>query len=204
VWKKEELKNPSEYGIVIDPKITALINKFDRSVKIRIKDTPKIFAQASCANPAYITLSVGLFSLFTTEEIITFVAHELGHIIPKSDFNKITYLFLIGFVLSVFGCLISICFHYINYLSCFAFLIGLLFIVLGVASHREEYRADYFAVTEAKISPEAFRQAFLKGSLIREREDGEKDLFSLIVDGLINRLTHPTIKKRIARVQTLG
>ena len=101
--KTSKAKDPSEYGIEIPLEIKALIEKFDPKIRIKIKDTPKIYAQAPVLNPTCIILSKPLFERktnnveeFTIEDITVIVAHELGHIIPKSHFTFSFLLIAIG------------------------------------------------------------------------------------------------------------
>ncbi len=198
-------KDPSEYGIEIPPEIQALVEKFDLKIRIKIVDIPKIHAQAPISNQPYIELSTRLFERrtnsieqFTMDDIMVLVAHELGHIIPKSHFDFSVKLILTGAsILIVWFC---ITFSLYPLLA-----ITLLLLWLGSLSRDEEYRADSFAIVEAGISVESFVQCFSKAETVQRQETALETKWAFIMKSLLKLIlnTHPSIDQRILRVRTL-
>lgn len=203
--KTKATQEPSELGIEIPVKVKELVERFDPMIRIEIINISTIHAQAPISKHPYIELSKRLFETrtnsleqFTDEDIKVLVAHELGHIIPKSYFN-----FLFFFILSLVAALIL--------WSCFILSlyplpgIVLLILFLGYISRKEEYKADKFAITEAGISVEAFVQCFSKADAIRKQEialeTGLKHLMKSVFRLMIK--THPSIAQRISRVRAL-
>jgi Zn-dependent protease with chaperone function len=208
--KTDELKNPGEYGIEIQPEIIALIEKFDPKIKIKIKDTPKIHAQAPLCDPSCIELSTGLLEnkRFTTEDIMVLVAHELGHIIPKSYFECLITIIVLGtaillptIIMLALWLKFSLCLilGITSLLSCFS---RSWFIAL---SHDNENSADSFAITEASIPVESFAQCFAKVEIVQRQEIALETRVEFLRRSLIKLIlnTHPSIEQRILRVRTL-
>ncbi|HEX7540790.1 MAG TPA: hypothetical protein VF352_01550, partial [Anaerolineales bacterium] len=95
-------RDPSEFpDIKIPLNVQELIKRFDQKVKLKVKDAPLdcISLASFEKHPTYIILSKRLFDRksnkaeqFNDNDILTCVAHELGHFIPKSHFMWLTQL----------------------------------------------------------------------------------------------------------------
>jgi hypothetical protein len=216
-----ELKDPNECGIEIPPEVTALIEKFDPEIKIKIKIIPAIYAQALDVTPPVIALSKRFFEKridnienFTTEDIKVLVAHELGHIIhPKSSSLKNHFEYLvkaIGLGLIVLFAIIYLLEWWLEFLPCFILTTTFLLLWFGrswfiALSHDNENRADSFAIVEAPISLESFAQCFSKVDFVKRQELALGTRLEFVKVSLTKLIlnTHPSVEQRIWRVYTL-
>jgi Zn-dependent protease with chaperone function len=203
--EEKDIKDPSEFGIEIPIEVKKLVERFDPKIRIKIIDIPNIHAQAPISRTPYIELSTRLFEKrtnsieqFTKEDIRVLVAHELGHLIPKSHFDfSVKFILTVVAILIMWSCLT---------LSPYPLLgIVLLMLWLSYLSRREEYRADRFAIIEAGISVESFVQCFSKAEIIQKQEfaleSGVTHLLKMLLRLILK--THPRIDQRILKVRSL-
>jgi Zn-dependent protease with chaperone function len=197
--KTNELKDPCKYGIEIHPDIIALIEKFNPNIKIKIKDTPKIFAQAPLLNSTCIILSKRLFEEFIIEDIKVIVAHELGHIIPKSPF-KILFCFITLTGIATF-LILWFTRHFLYSLLIVVFLL----LCISYLSCEDEKRADSFVIVKAEIPVESFAQCFSRIRSAQQNESLLETRWEFLKNSIEKLLFnfHPSIEQRISRVRTL-
>jgi Zn-dependent protease with chaperone function len=213
--KIDDLKDPSEYGAEKRlTEATALIEKFNPVIKIKIKDTPKIEAQSLLSVLYYIILSTGLIEskIFTNEDIKVLVAHELGHIIPKSYFSVLSrlakmcmaVLLIIVFILFV-GWGLAHEQHLAIYASYLLLIVFATVVFHGVMARNEEYKADRFAIIKAAISTEAFAQCFIKVKSLQSQKF-ESETFCVFIDRFLEGLLyeHPRVERRISKIRALN
>ena len=199
-----------------DEKLKQRITKLARDANLKVENVYKFNMSKNTkkANAAFtglgktkrIILGDTLLENYSTEEIETVIAHELGHYKKKHIIKNI----LIGTV-SSFLTLFLIAFLYKNSLSWFDFtnitqvaalpllalwsmLIGLIQAPLGnILSRKFEYEADEYAIFETK-NPFAFKKTLEK---LTEQNLGDKEPH-LFVEWFF--YSHPSIKNRISAI----
>jgi STE24 endopeptidase len=196
-----------------DENLKERINKLARNANLKVENVYKFNMSKNTkkANAAFtglgktkrIILGDTLLENYSTEEIETVIAHELGHYKKKHIIKNI----LIGTV-SSFLTLFLIAFLYKNSLSWFDFtnitqvaalpllalwsmLIGIIQTPLGnILSRKFEYEADEYAIIETK-NPFAFKKTLEK---LTEQNLGDKEPHPFVEWFFYS---HPSIKNRI-------
>ncbi|MCW8811095.1 MAG: M48 family metallopeptidase [Ignavibacteriaceae bacterium] len=192
------------------------ITKLARDANLKVENVYKFNMSKNTkkANAAFtglgrtkrIILGDTLLENYSTEEIETVIAHELGHFKKKHIIKNI----LIG-TISSFLTLFIIALLYQNSLSLFGFreitqvaalpllglwsmLIGLIQAPLGnVLSRKFEYEADEYAIFETK-NPSAFKKTLEK---LTEQNFGDKEPHPFVEWFFYS---HPSIKNRISAI----
>ena len=199
-----------------DVELKQRITKLARDANLKVENVYKFNMSKNTkkANAAFtglgktkrIILGDTLLENYSTEEIETVIAHELGHYKKKHIIKNI----LIGTV-SSFLTLFLIAFLYKNSLSWFDFtnitqvaalpllalwsmLIGLIQAPLGnILSRKFEYEADEYAIFETK-NPFAFKKTLEK---LTEQNLGDKEPHPFVEWFFYS---HPSIKNRISAI----
>jgi hypothetical protein len=185
------------------PALRTMIDNFDPGIRLLIVNGSLTETRAVTFSffPSYIVLSQRLFKKgesdfieFNTDDLQAIVAHELGHIIPKSKLTLIMWLcssvFIAAFVFMFYSLLLSLC-------MAPTFLI--LVIWLSFSSRHEEYKADEYAITNAAISVGQLADCLKKLDLVFNRETSLRQRQSIF-----RRLFRPTLEQRIFQLNQIN
>jgi STE24 endopeptidase len=180
------------------------VYKFDMSKKTKKANA----AFTGLGKTKRIILGDTLLDSYSTEEIETVIAHELGHFKKKHIIKNILIgtassfltLFLIALLyqnsLSWFGYEYITQVSAIPLLAIWSMLIGLITTPLGnILSRKFEFEADEYAVIETK-NPFAFKQTMEK--LTAEQNLGDKEPHPFVEWFFYS---HPSIRNRISAIE---
>lgn len=166
--------------------INQICNKYNmKKPKIGYIDdgAPNAFTYGRTKNDARVILTRGIFEILTPEEVLTVVAHELGHV-THYDMLFITVAQLVPLVLyGIYETFTKSSSNNKNNNNSYAAIIGLIAYILYIISQyivlflsrTREYYADSFSVEETR-NPNALSQALIKiGYGLTTRANNETD-----------------------------
>ncbi len=166
--------------------IDQICNKYNmKKPKIGYIDdgAPNAFTYGRTKNDARVILTRGIFEILTPEEVLTVVAHELGHV-THYDMLFITVAQLVPLVLyGIYETFTKSSSNNKNNNNSYAAIIGLIAYILYIISQyivlflsrTREYYADSFSVEETR-NPNALSQALIKiGYGLTTRANNETD-----------------------------
>ncbi|MDP4173477.1 MAG: M48 family metallopeptidase [Bacteroidota bacterium] len=203
-----------------DEKLKNRLELLAKEAGLKLKDIYKFNMSKNTkkANAAFtglgstkrILLGDTLLDNFSSDEIETVIAHELGHYKYKHIIKNILLgtissflsLFLIAFLYDVsigwFGFKSITDVAALPLLSLWAMIIGLIQTPISSSiSRKYEYQADEYSV-RTTLKPSAFKRTLEK---LNEQNLGDKDPHPLVEWFFYS---HPSIKKRVAQIDSLG
>lgn len=197
--------------INIPPEISALITRFNKSIRIRIADEDNAIPQAANfqQHPAYIIISKYALgqtndevAQLKTKHLLALVAHELGHIVLASKSTWLLSIFTSGAIGAwLFLFLTPVKFGWIGGLcSLIAFVIFMR--AFNKVSRRDEYLADAFAVTDASVPANDLAEALTAIKLHATEQINSSAGQAKLPEAFrwIFGNSHPPIEYRIRRI----